>query len=337
MPIALREPTGSITPHILLLITQFIALTSPRFPFRRHVFTALLLALFTASRIHPHFSNDLGLVQPFILAWSTFLSSLEKIALSGDEGPEHYFWRVDRPAHEAEQFGAFGPKKLKWAVALLFNMRGVRWNYEVKNVPRPIKATKGRFLVNQVVSLVYYVAMADVVSQIWYHLYFSAGAEDTKHLSLTTGSPLRSFIATLTFGLMPYYMIQIQYVACAIPAVLLGISKPEVLTIYNYHEFLLTWVGLASVLRVHLSCDHCERVLGQVLASDCAKGTYHTNRMGIMSADYKSAIISLPASTCRCTWDQARREPFCIYSNLACLWHIWSYACLGHLHGAITR
>jgi hypothetical protein len=257
MPIALREPTGSIAPHILLLITQIIALTSPRFPFRRHIFTTLLLVLFTASRIHPHFSNDLGLVQPFILAWSTFLSSLEKIALSGDEGPEHHFWRIDRPAHEAEQFGAFGPKKLKWAAAMLFNMRGVRWNYEVKNVPRSTKATKGRFLMNQVASLIYYVVMADVVSQTWYHLYFAAGAEDTKHLSLTNGTPLRSFVATLTFGLMPYYMIQIQYVACAIPAVLLGISKPEVLGEHNYHNLSLTWVGLASLLRPHLSSHNC--------------------------------------------------------------------------------
>lgn len=228
MPIELREPDGSIVPHVLLAFTQIIALVSPQFPFRRHLFTAILVALFVASRVRPHFSNDPAVVQPFILGWSTFLSAMEKVMFSGEEGPEHHFWRIDRPAHEAEHLRAFGPMKLKWAAAMLFNMRGVRWNYEVKNIPPLPKSTKARYLVKQVAYLLYYGMMADIVSQIWFQMFFAAGADDTKYLSLKNGGLLRSFVARLTFSMMPYYMIQIQYVVFAIIAVGLGFSKKEV-------------------------------------------------------------------------------------------------------------
>lgn len=228
MRIELCEPDGSVAPHILLALAQIIALISPQFPFRRHVFTAILVALFAASRLRPHFSNDPAVVQPFVLGWSTFLSAFEKIIFSGEEGPEHHFWRIDRPAREAAQLGAFGPARLKWAAAMLFNMRGVRWNYEVKNIPPLPKSTKARYLVKQVAYLMYYMMMADIATQIWFQLFFAAGVENTKYLSLRNGTPLWSFVATLTFGMMPYYMIQIQYVAFAIIAVGLGLSKQEV-------------------------------------------------------------------------------------------------------------
>jgi hypothetical protein len=228
MPIELREPDGSITPHVLLAFTQIIALVSPQFPFRRHLFTATLVALFAASRLRPHFSNDPAVVQPFILGWSTFLSTVEKVMFSGEEGPEHHFWRLDRSAHEAKHLGALRPLKLKWAAAMLFNMRGVRWNYEVKNIPPLPKSTKTQYLVKQVAYLLYYGMMADIASQIWFQMFFATGTYDTKYLSLRNGGPLRSFVARLTFSMMPYYMIQIQYVFFAIIAVGLGFSKQEV-------------------------------------------------------------------------------------------------------------
>ena len=234
MQIELREPDGSITPHILLVFAQIIALASPQFRFRRHVFAAILVALFAMSRFHLHFSNDLAVVQPFILGWLAFLSALEKIVFSSDKGPEHHFWRIDRPAHEAEVLGAFGPMKLGWATAMLFNMRGVRWNYEVKNIPALSKSTKARYLVKQVAYLMYCLVMADIVSQVWFQLFFAAGAQDTKYLSLRSGPLLRSFVATLTFGMTSYYIIQIQYVAVSIIAVGLDLSKQEVRV-----EFLL--------------------------------------------------------------------------------------------------
>ncbi|KAF2675645.1 hypothetical protein K458DRAFT_397757 [Lentithecium fluviatile CBS 122367] len=79
MRIELRESDGSIAPHILLALAQIIALLSPQFPFRRHVFTAILIALFAASRLRPHFSNNPAIVQTFVLGWSTFLSAFERM------------------------------------------------------------------------------------------------------------------------------------------------------------------------------------------------------------------------------------------------------------------
>lgn len=227
MPIELREPDGSIVPHLLLALTQIIALISPRFPLRRHLFTGVLLCLFVISRVRPHFSNDALVAQPFILGWSIYLSALEKVLFSGDHGPEHHFWRTDRPEHEAESFSAFGMMKIKWAAALLFNMRGVRWNYEVKNVRRLAKSSKTQYLLQQLGYLIYYGLMVDIVSQIWYQMFFEEGAHDTRYLSLKNGKILWSFLARLTFGMIPYYMIQIQYVVSAIIAVGFNFSKNE--------------------------------------------------------------------------------------------------------------
>ncbi|KAF2265215.1 hypothetical protein CC78DRAFT_462229 [Lojkania enalia] len=220
----LRTPTGSIIPHLLLSTIQIITLITPPFTYRRHTFGTALVLIFLLSRIRPHFSNNMAIVQPFVLGVSTYLSVLEKVIFSDSRGPEYHFWRVDQPAHEALCFAAFGFRKLRWALSMQFNMRGIRWNYEVKNVPLMQKKSKTDYLSKQLIGLLYYFIMGDAVSQLWVYIFFEneSNATTLRHMSL-----IWSFVGTLAFGLMPYYVIQIQYVASAIIAVGLGISQPE--------------------------------------------------------------------------------------------------------------
>ena len=224
----LRTPNGSIVPHIFLFVIQITALISPRFAYRRHVFGSALLLVFILSRLRPHFSNDMAVVQPFILGWASYLSVLEKILFSSSGGPEYDFWRVNHPAHEAVGLAAFGPQKLKWALAMMLNMRGIRWNYEVKNIPKLHKKTKTKYLLNQLLALAYYVILGDAVSQLWFYLFFEQDGSSKNIVTLRHNNLIWSFIGTLAFGMIPYYAIQIQYVVSSIIAVGLGISQPEV-------------------------------------------------------------------------------------------------------------
>ena len=146
---------------------------------------------------------------------------------SGDQGPEHHFWRNDRPEHEAEFLAAFGPRKIMWAISMLINMRGVRWNYEVKNVHRLPKSSKTQYLMKQLGYLIYHLAMADIVTQVVYQMFLQGELHDAKSLSLRDGNTSQSFLARLCFGMTIYYMMQIIYGVCAMITVGLNISKKE--------------------------------------------------------------------------------------------------------------
>ena len=227
MDIPMLKPTGSISLHILLVLLQVMALVAPRFQGRQAIFGTALVSLFLISRIKPHFSNDLGKVQPFVLNWAAWLSVLTKTITTGAAGPEAHFWRIDRPAREAMGMQAFSPTKIRWAIAMLLNMRGIRWNYEVKNLQHSQAELKSVFLLKQLRYLLYLLFMGDMASEIWRHFMFSPGI-DPKYLTVRSPSLVYRFAWTWLCGLLPYYLIQIQYVVCAIISVLIGLSVPEV-------------------------------------------------------------------------------------------------------------
>ena len=230
---ALHIPSGSILPHILLWALQLVALTSPPFHGRRAFFSVAILSLAVLSQINPHFTNDIALAQPFTIGWSIYLSTLEKILFSPDPGPEASLWHVDKPAREALSYPALGLQKLRWAFVIMFNQRGVRWNFEVKNVPKAKKLSRRPFLASQTLNLVYYVLMADLVAQLGIRLLYTApngqvGSFNSKYLTLRHPDWRWSFVKALIFGATPYYICCMQYTMFSIPAVLLGLSKPEV-------------------------------------------------------------------------------------------------------------
>ena len=239
----LLEPTGSIYPHIALWLVQLVVLVSPRFPRRRLVSATAIIGLVIASQIDPYFTQDVATAQPFTIGWANYLSTLEKVLFSGPGEWEGSFWHVDKPAGEATAYAAFGLSKLRWALVLLINLRGIRWNFQVKNVPPvPEKEGKWWFLYRQIGNVIYYLYMADTMVQLGIRFFYtlpdgSVGDLNTKYMTLRHSDWRWDFLKALVFGATPYYMVCLQYNVFSIPAVLLGISKPEV----NSDIFLRTF------------------------------------------------------------------------------------------------
>lgn len=251
----LHTPTGSIIPHILLWVVQLVALASPPFRGRQAFFATAIILLAIISQTNPHFTNDIALAQPFTIGWSVYLSTLEKIILSAHPGPEASLWHIDKPAREALGYHGFGLQKLRWALVLMFNMRGIRWNFEVKNVPKTEKRSRGAFLLAQMLNLAYYLFMADLVVQLGIRIFYTApdgqvGALNSKYLTLRHPDWRWSFAKALVFGATPYYICCMQYTTFSIPAVLLDVSIRRFLGGHKLMEAnIFRNAGLASHLR----------------------------------------------------------------------------------------
>ena len=235
--LAFYEPTGSITPHILLYVVQFIFLASPPFRRRSGLFTGIVIVLAVQAQVQPHFTNNIGLAQPFTIAWSYYFSTLEKFLFTGEQGPEGTFWRIDQPAREALSFRGFSFAKWKWASMIMFNQRGIRWNHQVKNVPEMEKREKSTFLLWQVWDFIKGMLVADLLFQLSIRLFFTSpdgqiGMLNSKYLTLRHPNYGWSFIKAFVFGATPYFMVSAQYAQMSFLAVLLGFSKPEVLLFF---------------------------------------------------------------------------------------------------------
>jgi hypothetical protein len=230
----LTEPVDSILPHVLLYAVQLVTLVSPKFPGRRFVFSGILLALLVQAQLHPHFTEDISKAQPFCIQWSFLLASLEKLLLSGDEGPERHFWRIDAGKEEAESYPAFGLRKLKWAIAMFINQRGVGWNYEVKNVPQCTDMKKSTFVRKQLVQLVKYYILADLCFQLGIWFFYTnpetgiVGDIDSKLITLEYACPGWIFVTRYVFAATPYFALSMQYTLFSIIGVSLGLGTPKV-------------------------------------------------------------------------------------------------------------
>ncbi|MCJ1380203.1 hypothetical protein MMC17_003306 [Xylographa soralifera] len=230
--LTLRTPDASIIPHILLYLVQVLALVSPPFRGRAALFGCLILALAIQAHLNPHFTNNVGLAQPFTIGWSYYIATLAKLVFSGEQGPEAYYWRVDRPAKEALNFAAFTWKKFIWALMLVFNQRGIRWNHQVKNVPRMNATRKPAFLARQAYEFVKCLLVADLLFQLSIRLFFTSpdgqiGMSNSKYLTIRHSDWRWSFAKAFVFGATPYFMLSMQYAQLSFFAVLLGFSKPE--------------------------------------------------------------------------------------------------------------
>ena len=230
------SPTGSILPHVLLCIAQPATLVSPPFPGRGALFSAGILLLVFWSHANAHFSNDPGITQAFALLWPNYLGVIEKLLFSGPGGPELRFWRIDKPAHEATGYAPLGWQKWRWAAALTVNLRGVRWNWQVKNVPAvELEGAKHRrqFLVGGLWRTLYYFLAADTVNQLWIHLFYTprrgqVGVVDSKYLTLRDEDWKWRIVKSWLWGQLPYFFINFQYAVGSVVFVGLGISRPEV-------------------------------------------------------------------------------------------------------------
>ncbi|KAK8105170.1 aminotransferase GliI [Apiospora kogelbergensis] len=227
----LRDPSSSIIPHVALYVVQVLALASPPSRSRNYVFAALIAGLCLYTQFHPHFSNDPGLVQPFTIAWSYYLDTLSKLLFSGPRGPEAAFWRLDRSRQEAVGYKAFGWKKLRWALSLILNQRGARWNYQVKNV-HPVQSKKrAAFLALQAWNFAKCILISDLLFSLSRRLFYTTpdglvGAVNSHDLTLRHPDWRWSFARALVFGALPYFMLTMQYSLLAFVGVVTGLTRP---------------------------------------------------------------------------------------------------------------
>jgi len=252
----LQEPSGTITPHILLVILQLLALSSPKFPGRRMISTLSITGLAILSQLNSPFTQELSAAQPWSLMWPHYLSTLEKILFSGPKGPESTFWHINQPIGEASDFPAFSFAKVKWAAAIIVNLRGIGWNYQVKNIPKQSRFSKRSFLMWQCVDFVRLLLITDVLLQLSTHMFLTSaegeiGAMNTKYATVRHKDLHWGFIKALVFGAGPYFFISLQYVACSIIAVSLGfgeakVSKPQECVIAAIHKANM-FEGLAAI------------------------------------------------------------------------------------------
>ena len=228
------EPTGSVLPHQLIWLLQALALAGPRFPYRRPLFTASILACAIWLNAHPHFTNRVADMQPYALSWAFYVGTLDKLLLSDPAGgPEASFWRRDRRPREAMHFAAFGLQKLKWAFLLVFGVRGIGWNFEVKKVPPAPTSSRWGFVAAQVGRMVYHYLVADFLVHLGIRMWFTSsdgvvGLVDSTRITLRSGDWREQFVNCLAWGMLPYHAIQMQYSMCALVAVLLGLSDSKV-------------------------------------------------------------------------------------------------------------
>ncbi|KAH8723050.1 toxin biosynthesis protein [Phaeosphaeriaceae sp. PMI808] len=224
---------GSIVPHILLFLVQMAALSSPMFSGRKVLFSTLIVGLAIAANFN-RFTSDPGLAQFFSLAWPHYLSVLEKIVFAAPPGPEASLWRVDRPAHEALSMKSFGISKLVWAWVIWFNLRGIRWNFQVKNIPEgpPPGQSRWAFVTKQLFAFVRLLLMADFFSRLGRLNFYTAvdgsvGSINSRYLTSRHPKFSCQLYRTATMGIIPYTFMNLQYVGGAVLWVALGISKAE--------------------------------------------------------------------------------------------------------------
>ncbi|CZT23687.1 uncharacterized protein RCC_09401 [Ramularia collo-cygni] len=228
--ILLRPTRGSSLPHILLVIAQLFFLTSSPFRGRRELAIGTLTFLAIWAGISP-WTHDPGAANFAALAWPHWLSTIEKF-LNSMPSPEVAVWPVDKAAGIAVTYNAFGWQKLKWAVSLILNLRGIRYNTQVKNVP-PARFTskqqhgKVKFLLWQAVELAYCMFMGDLVAQLSIALFFTPAPTNSMLLNAYDADWRLSFLKALVFGSGPYFFINMQYVLASMVCVAIGVSKPE--------------------------------------------------------------------------------------------------------------
>ncbi|POS75434.1 hypothetical protein DHEL01_v206176 [Diaporthe helianthi] len=231
----------AITLHVFSLISQLLLLSAPTFAFRR----ALVVLCITIPFVAVHFvgpaSDVPGDAQPFTLLWPIYLGTLDKVLCANGDGPEDSYWRKDRLAREARAFKAFGISKLKWAAAMMFNTRGVRWSFEVKNLPASRPMSKSSFLLRQAIQFAKMLLMSDLFLQLSTRLLWTPpespgskasepGAvswQDSKALTISHSDWRWSFLKVLVFAAGPYFFVKLQYVTASIVAVGLNMSQVE--------------------------------------------------------------------------------------------------------------
>jgi hypothetical protein len=218
-----------ILPHILLPISMITPLALPAFQFRGIIFTATILSLAYWSIKSP-FPSDSQMRYAVAQSWFFYIPTISKVLipyehLNKDSGfrkdAEHAYWHRAHINEAATM--TFGWKKIKWALALWINPRGVGWNYQDKSVvrmPPQTKTSKGVFLRQRVADVLLYYMITDVVI---YYLASFGFPEALEEMGWMDKIKIAAVSAVMIRGNW-----QFQWSIASLVGVGCGLSEPEV-------------------------------------------------------------------------------------------------------------
>ena len=138
-------------PSLYLQTAYFLFIITPLFPRKSGRICIILPLLIILAVIYPcfttgNFSDDYNQFFPLV---TLPLAFLDFFVLSPLEGDDVRFLKPPQPGKEAtgvsESDCSTAWEKLKWALRLVTNMRGVGWNWQVKGVPEHSNSGLRRF------------------------------------------------------------------------------------------------------------------------------------------------------------------------------------------------
>jgi len=215
--VGVRPTLGNVLPHILLPLSMILGLASP--PFRgRGVFWTTVIGYLVYRSLLDEYPSDGQFRYVVAQSWFWYIPTIQKLLCSE---PEQDYWRLDKPQAEAAHM-SFGLEKLRWAVALLINPRGIGWNFQIKSVPHPEyrKEQKCRFLIRQTLRLLQGYFLVEAA------LLYLRTCKLPDLLDNMTWE--KQIVIGLAFGGMVYGSWLLQWSTVSILGVVSGLSKPNV-------------------------------------------------------------------------------------------------------------
>ena len=224
-------------PHVLLPITQLLALTLPPFRQRPVIFIPLIILLAvwtysdlrstkpTGTNLHPSGNYlPIDIIVPLLSQWPWYLGTVEKLLFSI---PERDYWRLNRQQGEALTLSWFA--KFKWAMALYCSPRGAGWNFCVKGVPA-YTGPKSRvgFVLNQLGWLTVCAIGIDAMGLYTKEYYFGARGVGREQATSYSSNWRRSAVNAFHGLFTPYLGLNLAYGQIAIMCIGLGLDAPEV-------------------------------------------------------------------------------------------------------------
>ena len=218
----LASTGGSFIPHLLLPITQIVALALP--PFCNPAVFSVPIIFFLVFLTWINIFSPMVDTRVILLAqWPWYLGTVEKLLFAR---PQRDYWRRDRKPGEALLLPSLA--KWKWAAALYCSPRGVGWNFQVKGVPPYMgPESKAGFVLDQARWLAVCYISIDALHFYSQEHYYRPGVDPVELTSYSKDWG-RSCVNAIHGLLTPYFGLNLIYGELAIVCVLLGFGSPKV-------------------------------------------------------------------------------------------------------------